>query len=222
MFHGNLAGYLSTGVSAVAGVKHALDVARTEAIGSILDFGCGHGRVLRVLKAEFPHAELAACDINADGVHFCARAFGAKPFRSHRDPEQIELTEQFDLVWCGSLLTHLDAVVWGPFLGLFESVMRPSGMLVFTVMGRGAVPGLRAGTLPGAPRDEERVTMILDGYEETGFGYSDYVGQPGYGLSLCTPEWVRHAIETRDRLRLVQHKEDALGVQDIVACQLVS
>jgi hypothetical protein len=77
--------------------------------------------------------------------------------------------------------------------------------------------------LPGAPGDEDRVRLILDGYEKTGFGYSDYAGQPGYGLSLSSPQWVERAIETRERLRLVHHEEDALtGIQDIVACQLVS
>ncbi len=222
MFAGNLPVYLASGVSAIEGVKRAQAAAGKETVGSILDFACGHGRVLRALKAEFPHANLAACDIDADGVRFCARTFGAKPFFSDGDPEQIELRGEFDLVWCGSLLTHLEADAWSRFLRLFGSVLTPAGLLVFTVLGPAAAPELRAKTLPGAPREEERLKTILDGYEDTGFGYSDYSGQRGYGLSLCTPEWVGRAIEKQDRLRLLHHEEAAwTGLQDIVACEAV-
>ena len=220
MFPGSLAVYLASGVSAVEGVKRAQAAAGKETFESILDFACGHGRVLRALKAEFPGAELAACDIDPDGVRFCARALGAKPFPSHTDPGQIELTGEFDLIWCGSLLTHLDAELWGPYLRLFESVLRSSGLLAFTVLGAAAAPRLRAGTLHGAPKEEGRRRAILDGYERPGFGYSDYEGQSGYGLSFCTPDWIARTIAAQDRLRLLQHEEGAWSeIQDIVACE---
>ena len=223
MFAGSLAAYLATGAAGVEGVKRAQAAAGKETIGSILDFGCGHGRVLRMLKAEFPHASLAACDIDTDGVRFCAQAFGARPFPSHRDPALIELEGEFDLVWCGSLLTHLDAASWNPFLELFESVLRPGGLLVFTVLGPAAEPNLRAGRLYGAPPDEGSLRTILAGYESVGYGYSDYEGRSGYGLSLCTPDWVRRAIAARDRLRLLHHEEGAVtGIQDIVACEALT
>ena len=118
-------------------------------------------------------------------------------------------------------MTHLDAELWGPYLRLFESVLRPSGLLVFTVLGPAAAPGLRAGTLDGAPKEERRVRAILGGYEDTGFGYSDYEGQSRYGLSLCTPEWVGRTIQAQSRLRLLHHEEEAWGIQDIVACEAV-
>jgi SAM-dependent methyltransferase len=219
MFHGNLVAYLANGVSAVEAVKRAQAAAGKETLGAILDFACGHGRVLRALKAEFPHANLAACDVNADGVQFCARTFGARPLLSHRDPGQIELKGEFDLVWCASLLTHLDAGLWSPFLRLFESVLKPSGLLVFTVLGRAGTSELSR-TFRGTPGEESRVRTVLEGYEARGFGYSDYWRQPDYGLSLCTPEWVAQTLATQDRLRLLHHEEGALmGSQDIVACQ---
>lgn len=219
MFRGNVVAYLANGVSAVEAVKRAQAAVGKETPGSILDFACGHGRVLRALKAEFPGASLAACDVNADGVQFCARTFGARPLLSHRDPRQIDLHGEFDLVWCASLLTHLDARLWSPFLSLFESVLKPSGLLVFTVLGRAGTSELSR-TFRGTPGEEDRVRTVLGGYETRGFGYSDYWRQSGYGLSLCTPEWVAHTLATQDRLQLLHHEEGALmGSQDIVACQ---
>jgi SAM-dependent methyltransferase len=217
MFHGGVSAYLANGVLAVEGVRRAQAVAGKRTFESILDFACGHGRVLRTLKAEFPDAELAACDLNEDGVRFCARTFGARPFLSHVDPDRIELTGDFDLVWCASLLTHLDADRWSAFLDLFTSVLRPSGLLLFTVLGPRAAPAVRSRTLFGAPSQDDRVRRIVEGYDADGFGYADYAGHSGYGLSLCTPRWVARKLEAQDGLELLNHDEGALEVQDIVA-----
>ena len=79
----------------------------------ILDFPCGHGRVLRYLRAEFPQAEITACDLLRDGVDFCAANFGAIPVYSDPDPSRIGLPrDAFDLIWVGSLFTHFDAARW--------------------------------------------------------------------------------------------------------------
>ena len=78
--------YLSTGVAALPPIRVALAAAGRESVDSVLDFGSGHGRVLRVLKAVFPDARLTACDLDRDAVDFCARTFGATPVYSHTDP----------------------------------------------------------------------------------------------------------------------------------------
>ncbi len=80
----------------------------------------GHGRVLRALKAAFPGAHLTACGHRRDGVEFCARVLGATPIVSRENPAEIELEGPYDLIWCGSLLTHMDAARWPGFLDLLS------------------------------------------------------------------------------------------------------
>jgi len=218
MFEGHLVGYLWAGALGVEGVQRAQAAAGKEGLRSILDFACGHGRVLRTLKAVYPQAQLAACDVDQDGVRFCARTFGATPFISHEDPARIRLEGRFDLVWCASLLTHLDAGRWDAFLSLFESVLAPSGLLVFTVLGEAVLPALRDGTLFAAPQEEHLRRRIVEGCTATGFGYSEFTGRPGYGLTVCTTEWVARTISKRPGLRLLHHEEGAWPVQDVVAC----
>ena len=89
-------------------------------MSEILDLPCGHGRVMRWLRATFPKASLTACDIDGDGVSFCAETFGARPALSSTDPEDLVLGT-FDLIWCGSLLTHLRPGDWDRWL----SIVRP-------------------------------------------------------------------------------------------------
>src|SRR6476620_8602013 len=73
--------YFSAGRSAVACINLAMHAAQKSAsdVTRILDLPCGHGRILRYLKAAFPEAEITACDIRRDAVDFCASTFGAVP-----------------------------------------------------------------------------------------------------------------------------------------------
>ena len=219
MMMGSYSAYLAAGASALECVRRAQDESGKKLIESILDFGCGHGRVLRVLKAAFPEARLAACDIDRDGVRFCERTLGATPFLSREDPKDVRLEGEFDLIWCGSLLTHVDSDRGRSFLQLLESVLAPSGLLLFTVLGPTAAALLREGQLIGSPVEGGRVQVILQGYEQTGFGYSDYEGHTGQGLSLCSPAWVERLIETEGRLRLLRYDEAGWdGLQDVATC----
>jgi len=56
---------------------------------AILDLPCGHGRVLRWLRAHYHYAKITACDLDHDGVDFCAKQFGATPVYSQRDLKQL-------------------------------------------------------------------------------------------------------------------------------------
>jgi len=169
-------------------IEQALGAVRRPAgtVRRILDLPCGHGRVLRFLRAAFPHAELAACDLNRDGVDFCAQTFGAKPIYSDPDPTRVPLPSDFDLIWCGSLLTHLSAAQGEAFMALFHRALAPGGLAVVTLHGRPfaeeLASGRRSGDLPATALAE-----LLRQYRTAGFGYVDYPSSPGYGFSLMHP-----------------------------------
>lgn len=191
MYHGNDEHYFGAGACALRTIETALATARRDAttITSILDLPCGHGRVLRFLQKAFPAARLTACDLNAAGVAYCARAFGAVPVVSYPAPEDIRISGSFDLIWCGSLLTHLPEARWAGFLALFARVLHPGGLLVFTSHGRHCEQELITGK-NRCGLDEQQITALLTSYRHRGFGYVDYAGQSGYGISLALPSFV--------------------------------
>jgi len=154
------------------------------------------------LKAAFPAAELAACDIDREGVDFCAATFGATPIYGHENPDEIDIRERYDLVWCGSLLTHLDAPRWPGFLDLFACVLADDGVVVFTTAGREVERRLRVRSFLYS-LTEELADAILAGYDEDGFGYADFPRRPGYGISLSKPAWVRTMLARYPELRLL-------------------
>jgi len=218
MFAGNMDHYFGVGFSALRCVCLALATAGKPACKMILDLPCGYGRVLRFLKAAFPEAHLVACDLLRDGVDFCTNVFGATPIYSHEDPAQINIPGDFDLIWCGSLLTHLNKERWDGFLSLFERLLSPDGILLFTVHGRRAVQHLCEGTVDYG-LEKHLVPHILDGYHLTGFGYGNYYHSSNYGIAFSSPSWVLSQLEGRPNLRLLTYIEAGWdNHQDAVAC----
>ena len=177
-FHG---AHLRAGLSALQCVRRAIAEPQR-----ILDFPCGQGRILRVLAAAFPAAEIVACDIERGGVDFCASTFGAKPVYSEEDPRALDLGT-FDLIWCGSLFTHLPAERWSWFLELFHRSLGPDGVLVLTTLSPKGHTTLRRSGLT-----EEQQDRLASGGQ---FSYVDYEGQRGYGLALATTEWVQALLD---------------------------
>jgi SAM-dependent methyltransferase len=214
--------YFASGKLALEQVQLALLAARKANVDSILDFPCGWGRVLRFLKAGFPTAALTVCDIHQPAVDFCANTFDATPILSKEDPLELEIQGQFDLIWCGSLLTHVDRELWSKFLTFFESLLVPEGILVFTTHGRYiADEVLRACSRQMALR-KEQVEALLHDYDRDGFAYSDYPVPPKqrprarshpehYGVSLSSPAWVSSELTKLSGIQLLTYSEGGYG-----------
>jgi len=210
MWTGDLEDYLSVSYSAVAQVAHAMSVCGRTSLPRILDFACGHGRVLRALRAAFPEAELTGSDVDRDGVDFCARQFGAVGVYSDPDPARVELKGEYDLIWVGSLLTHLDAPRCLDFLDLFRRHLGERGLLLFSTHGRNAVKRW--------PRGDERMEAIAADFKGEGFGYRSHHGVEGYGTSAFSAAWIAAQLEPWTDLMLVGYVERGLADhQDVVA-----
>lgn len=212
--------YAKVGYSALAAIQTVLERAGSGPPQSVLDLPCGHGRVLRMLQAAWPEAALTACDLDTGMVDFCARAFGARPVYSKDSPSQIELEDSFDLIWCGSLLTHLDIERWPAFMSLFHAHLRPGGVLVFTTHGDHVIERIRRG-ISNYELEPAAIENLLRGHAESGFGFAHYPRSEGYyGISLARPDRVEEQISAFPDLRLVAHLPHGWDDhQDVFGCQ---
>jgi SAM-dependent methyltransferase len=176
--------------------------------------------VLRSLKAAFPDAKLTACDIDRDGVDFCESTFGATGVYSSEDLNLVELNGSFDLIWVGSLFTHLPDAKWGHFLEFLSDRLAPSGLLVFTTHGPWYAEQVREESSPLGGVPPQGLTEMLRDYEETGFGFVAYPQSDDYGLSLSAPANVTKRLQALNDLRLALYLERGWrGHQDVIACQ---
>jgi SAM-dependent methyltransferase len=210
--------YFRVGQLAVQSIRIAMLLADKEDVESILILPCGHGRELRTINAAFSNATITACDIDQDGVDFCARAFDAIPVYSKEQPHQIQISSNFDLIWCGSLLTHLNSDRWAAFLTFFESLLIPGGILIFTTHGRYVAERLR-GNHFAYGLSQSVIQDVLEDYDRSGFGYGDYSHRTDYGISVSAPSWGCLQVEKVPNLRLLNYTEQGWDKhQDVIAC----
>jgi SAM-dependent methyltransferase len=211
--HAGLRGlYLRQGARGLACIRRAMERSGKNDPRTVLDLPCGHGRVLRHLKLAFPDAELTACDVDRGAVDFCASVLGARPVYSETDLRELRIDGVFDLIWVGSLLTHLDREPWGVLVSFCVEHLGPTGLLVFTTVGENnAIELLTQGI-----RDHQLGRMLAN-YRNGGFSYQEYEGQSGWGLTMCSPEFVRGELERHPSLEFVSLAQHAWGPQDVYA-----
>jgi SAM-dependent methyltransferase len=206
MYHGDGTHYFKVGLSAIRCIDEALAGTSFTDVQRILDFPCGSGRVLRFLRQRFPAAEITGCELERGPVEFCVRTFGALPAFSSLNLDEVSLPQSFDLIWCGSLVTHLNKRGILSLLRLFHRQLRMHGLVIFTTHGD-FVPGriLRRDFDYGLT--PEQVNRIGANYPETGYGFEDYPGDKDYGVSLTSPDWIRRCVAEVGGLREVYFKE---------------
>lgn len=158
--------YLRAGRSAVENIEAGLLAAGRDvhSVRSCLDFGCGHGRVLRHLAQVLPVGSITACDVDAEGVRFCAAELGARPLVSSWRIDEIHLSK-YDLIWSGSVFTHLDAGDGEQVLAKLAAALAPGGVLAFSLHGDFSLAGLEHlyGGLYAADAEAIRGEVAKDG-----------------------------------------------------------
>lgn len=217
---GTLDAYLTVTKSAINLIDSTLQLTYTNKtdIKNILDFPCGHGRVLRGLRSYFKESNIYACDLDREGVDFCASNLGAIGVYSNLDPEKVVFDTKFDLIWCGSLFTHLNSDKWPSFFRFFDSVLRDQGILIFTYAGTYVKDLIEAGKHSINNQITSKDESILTDFYKDGFGYKSYKNNPDYGQTICSPEWMRKFLENLPNYRSVLHFERGWnGRQDVIA-----
>lgn len=221
MFEGDENHYFSVGTDALRLLRQSLAAVHAPEPRAILDLPCGHGRVLRHLHAAWPAAKITASDLNRDGVDHCAQTFDAQPVYSELDPERIPLrTAHFDLVWVGSLFTHLSLDLWRAYARMFSRVLKKDGLFVFTTLGRYGAYRIRQGfDYRLAP---DALPELLSEFDGEGFAYANYPNHEHYGICLASASWVVREVVDDPGWKLVWCGEMAWDRhQDVFACQKV-
>jgi SAM-dependent methyltransferase len=214
----HLGHYFSTAQSAIDTIQAGLLAAGVPLPQKILDLPCGYGRVQRMLKAYFPTADITACDLDCDGVDFCADHFGARKVYSKENFAELELADSFDLIWVGSLLTHVDLPVWRTFFEFCISYLNDSGVFIFSTHGRYATKMITDYDFSYS-LNPAQLQELIAGYDKNGFGYVDYPNQSKYGISVSSPSWVVSFIEDYPELQIAAFYETAWADHhDVYAC----
>lgn len=106
-----------------------------EECGSLLDWGCGCGRVLRHW-ATLDETSVHGCDITPRMVAWCAENLPFAHVRVNELSPPLPYEESsFGLVYAFSVMTHLSEPLQHEWVAEARRVLKPGGLFVFSTLG---------------------------------------------------------------------------------------
>jgi len=209
--------YFSAGASSISAIMACAQLAFPTDIRSVLEFGSAYGRTTRWLRAAFPQADVSVAEVMPDAVAACDVILGTKnSWISDSNFVDLAAPGTYDLIWAGSVFTHLSLKDNKILLWKFYDWLNPGGIAVFSTHGRGVF----AKTSGNGYIDEERWNEIKAEYDDTGFGYREYEGQPEWGISMVQPSFMTSLLQTSPGARIICCVEAGWDAhQDVYAFQ---
>ncbi|MGZ4176761.1 MAG: class I SAM-dependent methyltransferase [Solirubrobacteraceae bacterium] len=194
-------------------------------LGSVLDLGCGAGRVLPHFARLAPGAACVGCDVDEAAIQWAARhhrRLGWSLTSFH--PPLPYAADTFDLVYAVSVFSHLDRGLAGLWLDELCRVLAPGGLALLSVHGPHAFEQFRRGAVTTswcAPATFRRGPLRADEFVFAPYRRSFWTDGdlPGvgreYGLAFHGPEHARAL--GRGSLQVVEVRPRALtDWQDVV------
>jgi SAM-dependent methyltransferase len=177
--------FLACGRSDVASMLSILTRAGTspQELTCVLDFGCGAARMLRFYP-RIEGSELWGVDVNAPLINWCQLNMGPPfSFATTTTTPHLPFEDQhFDLVYSGSVFTHISDLADAWFLEL-RRVVREGGYLYITIHDRRTVELLLT-KFKDDPLFDDFVPMVESFCERTGVRGTSYA----YFTMLTDPE----------------------------------
>jgi SAM-dependent methyltransferase len=129
----------ATDFQRLASAVQAIGGKPLDAYESVLDWGCGCGRIARYASRGAGGGEFAGCDIDEENVTWCSDNLRGSYHRSSSYPPLPFQGASFDLVYGVSVFTHLQEQLQDAWLAELRRVIRPGGLLCVTVHGQAAL-----------------------------------------------------------------------------------
>jgi SAM-dependent methyltransferase len=151
--------YLQSGERHMATMQRILAQAgaNTLAMARVLDLGCAAGRMLRFFPPQLDRSELWGVDINARYIEWCQNHLGP-PMRFATITTMPHLPFEdcyFDLVFCGSVFTHITDLADAWLLEI-RRVLRKGGYAYITIQDKTSMAILLS-------RYSDEVAMVAEG-----------------------------------------------------------
>ncbi|MCJ2035232.1 class I SAM-dependent methyltransferase [Methylobacterium sp. J-068] len=169
---------------------------------SILDWGCGHGRVTRHFIQQWRRATVCGTDIDDENISWCREnllgRFVTTPLMPPAPYEDASVQGIFGI----SVMTHLTAEVQAAWLDEIARILKPDGVALITFGGSSSVAWSSVFRAPDFWR------------YWTSNGFDDRLVDPALDGKISDPTYYRHTVQTVDYTRRVWSRH--LDVVDII------
>ena len=144
--HGSASLFLEGGLSASEAIRAALarNGLRMDQFESVLDFGCGVGRIIRHWNGAHRPA-LHGTDYNAELIDWCSTNLKSVEFRVNTLSGALPYdNETFDFIYSFSVFTHLREPLQFHWIDELARVLKPGGYIYLTTHGDHYLTALNA------------------------------------------------------------------------------
>jgi 2-polyprenyl-3-methyl-5-hydroxy-6-metoxy-1,4-benzoquinol methylase len=161
---------------------------------SILDWGCGCGRVIAQLMKFVSPNMLFGCDIDSVAIEWDKQNLPGPSFtRIDPYPPTNYADGSFDIIYGISVMTHLDENTQMLWLRELKRIARPGAILALSVMGE----KLRATRMPASLANafaEKGFAAFVPDYStaHSEFSHHEYYQEAYHTLDYITANWGRY------------------------------
>ncbi len=129
--------YQNSGQEAAAEIESLCKVFSNSPIHSILDWGCGTGRVTRHLPDYFLGAKITGADVNPSCIQWLQNNIqGIEWIQSSTNLSGETKSAQYDLIIALSVLTHLPTNEQANWLNILHSLLNTKGLMWLSTHGK--------------------------------------------------------------------------------------
>lgn len=156
-----------------------------QSVETMLDWGCGSGRLIGFFAEYSGIPNIYGCDIDSEAVAWCHSNYPHQKFaKIPLMPPTKYADDNFDLIISFSVLTHLEREAQLAWLKEMERILKPGGLLLATVhgfiaakamLGAGTALQVRRQGIHDSLLDSALKGVAPDGYYRTVFVTPEYV-----------------------------------------------
>ena len=190
---------------------------------SILDFGCGRGRLAKHMIQIVPEASLHGVDVLQDSVAHCRRTIKRGKFLVSGTKPPLEFQDKsFDLIYSYSVFTHLSEPNHKDWLRELARILKPGGVMLHTIHSEETI--WRIARYSPGNIVKYGLGMAPENYNTEAPGYHYNVNIPSlpeYGVTVIRRSYIENNWPKLSGLKLVAYVDAAIetfpeGCHDLV------
>jgi SAM-dependent methyltransferase len=165
-------------------------VGRSIKDATVLDYGCGYGRIARLMYYFVDSADVVGVDPWDKSIENCnLNNMGENFVVSNYLPEKLPTSKTFDLSYAFSVFTHLSKRATHSALAAVRRSMKPNGVFCITIR------PVEYWDLPFVPISQKEKNHMKSDHNKTGFAFSPHQfnevnGEQTYGDTSISLDWL--------------------------------